>query len=254
VFESARARLRADDLASVVTRPDKDRTLTPDRLRGRWAGEAKAVGLEPGAAVDDLVCDRAARHPDLTADEVFAALVDPATGLCAQRSRFTEAQAVERIAALAGGRHTLNEILTLTDRFLGSHHVVRLVPDASRRRPAEWSTVELRAVEDQLLADVEILTRHAGEPIARATIEDVVAAGIRPLGADQLAAVRMLCGGGASVRFLAAPAGHGKTTALHAAVTTAAHAGWPLVVVAPTHQAVATGRSVRRRVAPPRPR
>jgi conjugative relaxase-like TrwC/TraI family protein len=239
VFESARARMRADDRASVVTRPDKDRTLTPERLRDRWAGEALTVGLEPGHAVDDLVCDRAARHRDLTTDEVFTALVDPATGLCALRSRFTEAHVVERIAALSGGRHTLTEILTLTDHVLASDHVVRLVPDASGRRPAEWSTVELRAVEDQLLADVETLTRRAGAPIPRATIGDAVAAEARPLGADQIAAVRMLCGAGAAVRLLAAPAGHGKTTALHAAVTAAHHAGREVVVAAPTHQAVA---------------
>ena len=50
--------MRADDRASLATRQRKDETLTPERLRDRWHGEATAVGLEPGAGVDDLVVGR----------------------------------------------------------------------------------------------------------------------------------------------------------------------------------------------------
>src|SRR5205807_4953111 len=42
------AMMRADDAASVATRPPKDKTLTPERLRERWTGEAEAVGLVTG--------------------------------------------------------------------------------------------------------------------------------------------------------------------------------------------------------------
>ena len=38
--------------------------------------------------------------------ELFAALVDPATGLCASDSRFGEAHVVERVAAISAGRLT----------------------------------------------------------------------------------------------------------------------------------------------------
>jgi hypothetical protein len=43
-----RARMAADEAASVATRARKDRTLTPDRLAKRWAAEAETVGLPTG--------------------------------------------------------------------------------------------------------------------------------------------------------------------------------------------------------------
>jgi len=238
-FDSNADRMRADDRASRVTRDRKDKTLTPERLRDRWQAEAEAVGLHPGAGVDNLVIGRQLeRAADPNEPEILAALVDPATGLCATQSRFGEAHVVERVAAISGGRCTLDEILTITKQFLGSEHVVRLTPDAAQRRPAEWSTVELRQVEDQLLAHLRAMTAQAVEGVAVSVIDDAVAAEPKRLGADQIDAVRVLCGAGPSVRVLVAPAGFGKTTALHAAATAVASTGRPVVVVAPTHKAV----------------
>jgi conjugative relaxase-like TrwC/TraI family protein len=239
VFDSAAERMRADDHASLVTRERKDRTLTPERLRDRWTAEAASVGLEPGAGVDDLVVARqVASRQAPGEDEVFAALVDPATGLCATNSRFGEAHVVERIAAMAGGRLTVDEVVALSQRFLASELVVRLAPDVTRRRPAEWSTVEHRAVEDRLLARLHALAATDAEPLEPPTMGLAIATEPKRLGPDQRAAVRVLCGNGPAVRTLVAPAGHGKTTTLHAAVTAARRAGLLVVVVAPTHKAV----------------
>ena len=69
-------------------------------------------------------------------------------------------------------------------------------------------------------------------------IDAAAAAEPKRLGPDQIDAVRVLCGAGPSVRALVAPAGFGKTTALHAAAAATAAAGRPVVVVAPTHKAV----------------
>src|SRR5262249_37913249 len=41
----AKARMRADEAASVATRPAKDRNLTPEHLRGRWDTEAEKAEL-----------------------------------------------------------------------------------------------------------------------------------------------------------------------------------------------------------------
>lgn len=140
MFDSRAERMRADEAASLATRAHKDRALTPERLRERSAAEARGVGLEPGAGVDALVVGRRlGAVPALSEAEVVAALVDPATGLCATESRFSEAHVVERVAAFWAGRLELDEVLSLTERFLASDHVVRLVPDADRRRPPEWS-------------------------------------------------------------------------------------------------------------------
>jgi len=238
-FDSKADRMRADDRAARATRDRKDKTLTPERLRDRWRAEAESVGLEPGVAVDNLVIGRQLEPAHTLGEaEILAALVDPATGLCAMQSRFGEAHVVERVAAISGGRLTLEEILTVTQQFLGSEHVVRLTPDVAQRRPPEWSTVELRAVEDRLLAQLRALTARTCGPTAPAAIDAAITGEAKRLGRDQIKAVRVLCDGGPSVRVLVAPAGFGKTTALHAAATAVVSTGRPVVAVAPTHKAV----------------
>ncbi|MGO9874558.1 MAG: ATP-dependent RecD-like DNA helicase [Acidimicrobiia bacterium] len=236
--------MRADDRAARATRDPKDKTLTPERLRDRWRAGAEQVGLEPGAAVDNLVIGRQLEPAHTLGEaEICAALVDPATGLCAMQSRFGEAHVVERVAAISGGRLTLEEILTVTKQFLCSEHVVRLTPDVAQRRPAEWSTVELRAVEDRLLAQLDAMTARSCDPTAPSAIDAAIAREPKRLGRDQIEAVRVLCDGGPSVRVLVAPAGFGKTTALHAAATAVASTGSPVVALAPTHKAVAELRA-----------
>jgi conjugative relaxase-like TrwC/TraI family protein len=243
-FDTARERMVADDEASIDTRPAKDPTLTPERLRDRWHTEATAVGFQPGHGVDDLVVGRDVARPGPILDaDVFAALADPATGLCASESRFGEAHVVERIAALSAGRLEIDEIVALTDRFLASGAVVRLTPDAAGRRPPQWSTVELRAVEDQLLADLDRLANIPGPVVPDTVITDAVRAVSVELSADQADAVRDLCGPGPAVRALVAPAGYGKTTTLRAAVDAQHATGRAVVVLAPTHKAVAELRS-----------
>jgi conjugative relaxase-like TrwC/TraI family protein len=243
-FASKRDRMRADEWASLVTRQHKDKTLTPERLRERWAAEAAAVGLEPGARVDDLVVGRQlAALPGLSEREVFAALVDPATGLCADDSRFSEAHVVERVAATSGGRLTVEEVVELSRRFLASELVVRLAPSADRRRPPEWSSVEHRGLEDRLLAQLQHLAATRREGIDPEVMDAVIASESTPLGRDQGCAVQTLCGAGGAVRVLVAPAGFGKTTALHAAATAQRDAGRQAVALAPTHRAVAELRA-----------
>jgi conjugative relaxase-like TrwC/TraI family protein len=239
VHDSKRARMRADDRASLATRQKKDKTATPEQLRARWVDEAEAVGLRPGG-VDDLVVGRQVALPAPPTDrEIFAALVDPATGLCATESRFCEAHVVERVAALSGGRMGLDDILGASERFLASDLVVRLAPDLRRRRPPEWSTVELRAVEDRLLTRLTELTHRPVAPLDSAIVEAVIAAEPKRLGRDQANAVHVLCDAGPAARVLKAPAGYGKTTAVHAAATASRAAGRPVIVMAPTHKAVA---------------
>src|SRR5262249_49668030 len=95
-------RQRGDPLAAAPPRGRKDRTLTPERLRDRWSIEARAVGLERGLSLDVQVLGRQLRHDRGPSQaELFAALVDPRTGLCANESRFGEAHVVERIAAIS---------------------------------------------------------------------------------------------------------------------------------------------------------
>ena len=175
--------MRADDRASLATRQRKDETLTPERLRDRWHDEATTVGLEPGAGVDDLVVGRGLDREAVPGDaELFAALVDPATGLCASDSRFGEAHVVERVAAISAGRLTTEEIVAVSERFLASGLVVRLVPSVERRRPAEWSTVEHRAVEDRLLAGIHALAATPRASVDVGVVDRAIASEPKRLG------------------------------------------------------------------------
>ena len=79
--------------------------------------------------------------------------------------------------------------------------------------------------------------------IDQAVVEAAIAAEPKRLGRDQAAAVRVLCREGPGVRALKAPAGYGKTTAVHAAATANQSAGRPVIAVAPTHKAVAELRA-----------
>ncbi len=47
-YESPVLRMRADDEASLATRPAKDHSATPELLSGRWQAEAAEVGLAVG--------------------------------------------------------------------------------------------------------------------------------------------------------------------------------------------------------------
>ncbi len=245
-YESPAARMRADEAASLDTRDPKDQGFTPELLRGRWAEEAAAVGLDEPDQVLGLVGGRDAAYPGLGRDEVFSHLVDSEEGLCAHDSRFNEAQVVAAIAALGAGRLDLARIEELAGDFLSSEHVVRLVEvDAAptRRRPPEWSTARHRALEDRVLAHLATLTTRPSPPLPDDAVASAIAAEPR-LGVDQADAVRALCGPGPALRSLISPAGFGKTTAVHAGAVAAAAAGRPVLGVATTHQAVGELRAV----------
>jgi conjugative relaxase-like TrwC/TraI family protein len=235
-YESPALRMRADDEASLATRPAKDHSLNPALLAGRWETEAAAVDLAVGPALDRVVCWRDPALPILSVDDIVRALVDEESGLCAHSPRFAEPDVIEYVAALSAGRLTLDEIRDVADRFLHSDQVVRLVParSASGWEPARWSTTAHRALEDQTLALLDRLQLCPGSPVPTGTL-----AGMIELGADQRHAVEVLCGPGGSVRAVLAPAGHGKTAMVHAA----AHAAWadgrPVIAVATTAKAVA---------------
>jgi TrwC relaxase/AAA domain len=239
-YESPALRMRADDEASLATRPAKDHTLTPSLLTGRWHTEAADVALAVGAELDRRVCWRDPALPALTYDDIVRALVDEDAGLCAHRPRFTEPDVIEHVAALSAGRLTLDEIRGLTARFLDSEQVVRLVPSRSVSgwEPARWSTTVHRALEDETLDLLDALQTRPGSPIPADTLTASLDAADH-LGADQRHAVRVLCGAGGAVRVVLAPAGYGKTAMVHAAATAAVADGRPVVAVATTAKAVA---------------
>jgi conjugative relaxase-like TrwC/TraI family protein len=239
-YELAALRMQADDEASLATRTAKDHSLTPALLQGRWGEEAAVVGLATGPGLEKALCWRGPALDPPGWEEVRAALVDPETGLCSRSARFSEADVVEGICAISGGRLGVDEVVALADRFLASGAVVRLRPDADecRRRPAQWSTATHRAMEDRTVALIGTLSGRHVPALDSEAVEAALAAG-QKLGEDQAEAVRVLAGEGGSLRAVLAPAGYGKTTMLHTAAQAATAGGRPVLAVATTAKAVA---------------
>jgi len=239
------ARMRADDAASLATRPRKNGSLTPEILRGRWQTEADAIGMPTGHALEARVCGRTAPElqPRVEWDDLVDALIEPDEGLCARRSRFNEAQVVERVAAFGAGRLTVEGIEDYAAAFLRSEHAVPLADQTGRTLP-QYSTVDHLLLERRVLDLLDELTRKTVAGAAAAVGEQAIASEAPGLGADQADAVRALCGSGPAIRTVIAPAGFGKTTTVHAAATAVSAAGHPVIGLAATNQAAGELREV----------
>jgi len=241
----AKARMQADEAASVLTRPAKDRTLDAEQLKQRWAAEADSVNLPVGR---DLLAAVQADAPPGQLEvshfrDLFARLVNPELGLCRHDSSFSEAQVFEAVAAWGAGRLSLSQIETLVGVFLDSAHVVRLVvDDPSGRTPGRWSTVSHRQLEDRVLDDLARLQHRQVDGLDPAAVDAAIRVGA--LGPDQENAVRVLAGGGAGLRALISPPGYGKTTTLSVAVDALRRSGRPVLALATTNQAVEQLRQV----------
>ena len=241
--------MRADDHASITTRDKKDRALTPERLRDRWQDEADCgraaawhgrgrSGARPPAGTSDSVGRTANCSPRWSI---------PRPG-CARRSpgsaKPTSSNASPPCRPVAGRWRRSSR---RSRRFLSAELVVRLAPGADRRRPSQWSTVEHRNLEDRLLAQ---LHRPSSPPTTgAASIRTSSRPRSPPNGrrwaTDQAEAVRVLCGVGAAIRALVTPAELGQTTILHAAVSAGCGAVRSVILLAPTHKAIAELRGRR---------
>lgn len=243
---TAKERMKADDRASKATRDRKNKELTPEVLRERWADEAARADIPAGRALARTVRHQTSHEPLVDQTDVFAALVDPDTGMCAKKARFGHAHVVERVAALSAGRWTTSEIETLADDFLASEHVVRLATPTNtrRRKPPQWSTVEHRALEDRVLVDLDQLRAPTVPGAPSALVGQAIEQSAVPLGDDQADAVRLLTGDGPALRTVLAAAGHGKTALTVTAAEIAEATGRPVLALAATNKAVAELRAV----------
>jgi conjugative relaxase-like TrwC/TraI family protein len=242
---TAKERMKADDRASLQTRDRKNKELTPEALRERWADEATRAGITPGPSLARTLQHQAAHESLVDQADVFAALIDPDTGMCATKARFGRAHVVERVAAQSAGRWTTSEIETLAEEFLASDLVVRLATPTNtrRRKPPQWSTVEHRALEDRVLVDLDHLRAITMPGAAISSIEAGIGRARVPLGGDQADAVRLLTGEGPALRLVLAAAGYGKTALTTTAAGIAEADGRPVLALAATNKAVAELRA-----------
>ena len=204
-------RMKADEAASLATRPRKDSSLTPEVLRERWQTEADRIGLRGGHALEAQVCGWviADLRPRLEWDDVVDALVDPEEGLCAYQARFREAHVVERVAALGAGRLDVDAIEDLAEAFVESEDAVLLIDRTGLRSP-QYSTMDHLHLEGRVLGYVDDLTETKVDGINETLVRAAIAAEAPGLGTDQAEAVRALCAPGPGIRSLIAPPDSGR--------------------------------------------
>jgi conjugative relaxase-like TrwC/TraI family protein len=225
---------RAAQVATYATRTPKDRQAAPEGLVPEWRARAEALGLDD-TALAGLVGRAGPPRPPVpgtdTAEALFAVLASP-EGLTAQASTFGRREVIQAICAAFPHGGDVGDILSLTDAFLTSEHVVALgqavelrACDVIRRLdgivvPAHlgegrFTTPEMVATERRLVASA-LHRRHGGFGVADPDQVDAALAARPALSAEQRAMVRRLTGSGAGVQVVEGAAGSGKTFGLAA--------------------------------------
>ncbi|HKO84588.1 MAG TPA: MobF family relaxase, partial [Actinomycetota bacterium] len=206
----------------------------PDTLYGRWRAEAAERGHDPDTLVREVTDRTANRVQGRTVSKeatgrLFDRLAGP-DGLTAAASTFARPDVLVALSAgLAGPGRA--ELEALADRFL-AERAVRVVADRALEE-RRWSTPELLAVEQRLLAAA---TGRTGEQTARVSHQAVreALAAHPTAGQDQAGMVRDVCQGGAGVAVVVGRAGTGKTFALGMARHAWQLDGYRLLAAAPT--------------------
>lgn len=227
---------RASEAAALTTRQPKNRQATVEQLAHGWRERASDLGFgDPEIARVLHVKTRNRHFGNAELEDIFEDLAAP-TGLTLERSTFSRRDVVQSLAEhLPADQRVSAAVLEATaDCFLGSEHVVPLVPSdadaearlAFRRKDGrllplvreEWlySTPELLALEQRVVETaVGGQSARAGEAQPDAVRQAIEA---RPtLGADQRAMLERLCLAGERVAVVVGKAGTGKTFALDAA-------------------------------------
>jgi conjugative relaxase-like TrwC/TraI family protein len=207
---------------------------TPDTLYGRWRQEAAERGHNADILVREVTGRTRDHSQDWTASaEVAGRLFDRLAGpggLTQHASTFARPDVLVALAGeLAGATRT--ELDTLADRFL-AERAVSVVADRTLEE-RRWSTLDLLAVEQRLVAAATGRTGEHTAVTSHQTVREALAA--HPTaGQDQQAMVRDVCQGGQGVAVVVGRAGTGKTFALGIARHAWQLDGYRLLAAAPT--------------------
>jgi conjugative relaxase-like TrwC/TraI family protein len=207
---------------------------TPDTLYGRWRAEAAERGHDADTLVQEVTGRTPNRPQDRTvsaavAGRLFDRLAGP-DGLTATVSTFARHDVLVALGAGLAGAGRM-ELEGLADRFLAERAVSVVADRALEER--RWSTPDLLAVEQRLVASATGRTGEQAARVSHQAVRDALAA--HPTaGSDQQAMVHDLCQGGAGVALVVGRAGTGKTFALGIARHGWQLDGYRLLAAAPT--------------------
>ena len=236
-------RMRADDRASLETRQRKDRTLTPERLRARWADEAATVGI-PTA--------RGGRRTGVSPD-VTSRTAGPGGGV--RRAGGPRDGAVRDPGPVRGGprrragrRHGAGRLTVDRDRGLAAVPASR-TGGATRPRDGTGSAAAAGVVHRRA-ARLEDRVSRPNWPTCAAhrsgcacDDEAVEAPRARGLGRDRRTACGLLCSRSAGGPDAGRP-GRARQDRPQVAAARRWRGGRPVVAMATTNKAVAELRAV----------
>jgi conjugative relaxase-like TrwC/TraI family protein len=204
----------------------------PETLYARWRQEAAERGTDPDALVRGVT--GRARERDQAPSEalitkVFDRLAGP-EGLTAQASTFAREDVLVALGAGLVGA-TRHELEALASQFLAERAVSVVADRAFEER--RWTTPELLAVEERLVAAAVDRTGEQSGLVAPEAVRQALAA--HPtLGADQAGMVRDACLDGSGVRVVVGRPGTGKTFTLGVARHAWQLGGYRVLAAAPT--------------------
>jgi conjugative relaxase-like TrwC/TraI family protein len=231
------------DHVKTTTRPDK--THVPvDELLANWWQRAHALGFDARQLATATSGPR--QSPDIDVDALYAALAAP-EGICANMSIFDRTDVVAAIVnqpLSAAGDDAQPPIVTasrleeLADGFLASRHVEQLTP-ASVTAPARYSTREMLAVQDRVVARYRH-GRYRGAALVPADTLHATLACHPQLTDEQRNLVRTFCTSGHRIQCAVGHPGAGKTTTMAAARDAWQAAGWRIVGAAVKGEAART--------------
>jgi conjugative relaxase-like TrwC/TraI family protein len=222
---------KATQDAVYKTRKPKDPNLDVGDLVTEWRERAASFGLDDAAIA--ATQRRVDAMPAIDVAAVFDALSSP-EGLTAKRSTFGRKQVIEGVCGALPTGAPIERVLRLVDDYLASEHVVALTATATPSlrvagghlvpagaAEAQWTTPDMVAIEQRLLAQTE-----ARRNDAVGLADPAVAIAARSLTDEQRRMVEQVCKSGAGVDVIEGVAGAGKTYALAAAHRTWTAAGY----------------------------
>lgn len=198
---------RSAQVAALETRRAKEKVAV-DRLRELWRARAAEHGLDERAI---------ARLPEAPDRGVVPARLVGLERVTEGESTFGRAELLQHLAAAQPRGATIAELERLADRTLTDPETVAL---KEGRAPAgltevRFTTREMLRVERELIDGALARRRERAGTANRRAIRDALQD--RSLSAEQRRVVVELCGRGAGVAVVRAPAGTGKTFVLDAA-------------------------------------
>ncbi len=217
------------EVAALATRVGKDRTVSLDELRSRWASTAASLAVDPpelgapGRVPGDRVLD------------ITAGMLAP-DGLTGGSSVFDGRHVMQALAAgHVDGVHA-GRVVAAAREFVARPEVV-FVRDGRATGPV-FSTVDLLEVEAGLVAGAARRVNAGAGTVPASTLAGVLESR-RSLHAEQKAMVEGLVTSGAGVQVVVGRAGSGKTFALDAARAAWEAAGYKVMGAALAARAAA---------------